>query len=139
MASTTTLTVKLINPPAPGKSRGSIVGMDGQRIGAFGEKIGLFEVGKTYEVEYVESEYNGSMLKNVRSAKEIASAPAAQGTAHIPAAAPFRTPEQMSVTEIICAYIASGRCEPDKLKEIIGYVRRAWNSHYGDDIREAAE
>jgi hypothetical protein len=79
---TTTLTVKLINPPGS-TGRGSIVGMDDQRLGVFSEKVGLFEVGKTYEIEFTETDRGGKTLRNVKSAtlKAGASPPAQQAAA----------------------------------------------------------
>ena len=78
--STVIMTVNMINQPN-GSSRGSIVGTDGQRIGCFDDKIGLFQVGKTYEIEIIEKEYNGRRLKNVKSAKEVAATTVAQTAA----------------------------------------------------------
>jgi hypothetical protein len=80
-----TMTIKLINPPGS-TGRGSIVGTDDQRLGVFPEKVALFEVGKTYEVEYTETDRNGKTLRNVKSAKQVASPAAQQAAASAPAA-----------------------------------------------------
>jgi hypothetical protein len=140
---TTTLTVKLINQPGS-TGRGSIVGTDDQRLGIFHEKASLFEVGKTYEIEYVESDRNGRTLRNVKSAKQVAapvSEPFVSGAYRPPASpalqpAAFRTPEQMFVSEIVAAYIASGRCaNPGELKDTIAKLREVWRQTFGFDDR----
>jgi hypothetical protein len=63
---TTTMTIKLINPPGS-TGRGSIVGTDDQRLGIFPEKVALFEVGKTYEIEFTETDRNGKTLRRAPS------------------------------------------------------------------------
>lgn len=78
---TMTMTVKYINAPKPGKQRGSIKGADDQILGIFADKLGLFEPGRTYEIEYIETASNGVTYRNVKSAKPIETAtPAAAHT-----------------------------------------------------------
>jgi hypothetical protein len=133
------MTIKLIN--APGSTgRGSIVGMDDSRLGVFSEKIGAFQVGKTYEIEYTETERNGKMLRNVKSAKEVASAAAKEtfvsgayrpngGGSAPAAAAPFRSPEQLFVETLIGHGLTSGAVKWDKQRNadasgpLAAYVR----------------
>jgi len=73
-----TLTIAEIKQPAEGKDRGSIIGTDGKKFGCFREKLHLFQIGQTYEIEVTDGQY-----ANVKSAKLTAASPAAQ-----PAAAP---------------------------------------------------
>src|SRR5713226_8167719 len=68
---TLTAQVLYVNPPKNGGKRGTIKLADGQSFGVFQEKLGLFSPGKTYEIEYGETESNGTTYKNVRGAKEI--------------------------------------------------------------------
>ena len=68
---TTTMTVAYINPPKPGKQRGSIKGTDGRFLGCFADKFHLFEIGQTYDIEYNEVPMNGTILKTVKSATLI--------------------------------------------------------------------
>lgn len=68
---TTTMTIAYINPPKPGKQRGSIKGTDGRFLGCFADKFHLFEIGQTYDVEYNEIPMNGTVLKTVKSATLI--------------------------------------------------------------------
>jgi hypothetical protein len=56
----------------------------------------------------------------------------ANGASSAPAPAAFRTPEQMFVSEVVCAYIAAGKCEdPAKLKTAIAAIRAAFNGNWG--------
>jgi hypothetical protein len=120
----------------------------GRRLGCWADKIATLglEAGGTYNVETVESQFGDATLTNIVSAKRVTQTAAAQQqpdthtpTGAIAAGTAFRTPEQITTAEIICAYISNGRCPPEKLAETIGYVRRAWNSHWGEMHREAAE
>jgi hypothetical protein len=145
----TTLTIKLINPPGS-TGRGSIVGTDDQRLGVFPEKVGLFEVGKTYEIEYTETDRGGKTLRNVKSAKLIAAAsPAAQPAAA--AAAPAsganghghqqhyretsdRDAERMWVCATLTALIRAGEVKNDKrqLWETTNMLRALWSHSFGN-------
>lgn len=69
--------VKYVNPPKPGKQRGSIKGTDDTFIGCFPDKLALFEPGRTYDIEVTETESNGVTYQNVKSAKPVETAPAA--------------------------------------------------------------
>jgi hypothetical protein len=154
MSDTTTMTIKLINQPGS-TGRGSIVGTDDQRLGVFPEKVGLFEVGKTYAIEFTETDRGGKTLRNVKSAKLVAASPAAQSAAPTAPAtngngngnghksgngnghsAAFRTPEQLFVCEILTAYIGTGKCtNPAELKDTIVKLRDAWRVTFGFDDR----
>ena len=116
----TTLTVKLINPPGS-TGRGSIVGTDDQRLGVFPEKVALFEVGKTYEIEFTETDRNGKTLRNVKSAKQVAgpspqtsqaaSPPAANGNGH---GYGHKDSEQIFVVALLKSLIEAGELKNDK-------------------------
>jgi hypothetical protein len=95
---TTTMTIAYINPPKPGKQRGSIKGTDGRFLGCFADKFHLFEIGQTYDVEYNEVPMNGTILKTVKSATLIEpepqpapQPPPVRRTAASPASASGRT------------------------------------------------
>jgi hypothetical protein len=122
---TTTMTIKLINPPGS-TGRGSIVGTDDQRLGVFPEKVAQFEVGKTYEIEFTETDRNGKTLRNVKSAKLIAASPPVQPAAAPSAPAPggngnghYRPTdpvdaERMWVCATLTALIRAGEVKNDK-------------------------
>jgi hypothetical protein len=149
----TTLTIKLINPPGS-TGRGSIVGMDDQRLGVFPEKVGLFEVGKTYEIEYTETDRGGKTLRNVKSAKLIAAAspatqPAAAATAPVSGANGHgngngyyrptspEDSERMFVCSLMNAFIQAGKVEPElgKVTNAINVLRIAYQRTFGFDER----
>jgi hypothetical protein len=145
---TTTLTVKLINPPGS-TGRGSIVGTDDQRLGIFPEKVGLFEVGKTYEIEYTETDRGGKTLRNVKSAKQIAGAspqgqqgqqPAAtNGNGHGNGGGYYRPTspedsERMFVCATLTALIKAGEVKNDKaqLFHTTNMLRALWQHTFGN-------
>jgi len=139
------MTIKLINPPTDGKPRGSIVGMDDQRLGVFAEKIGLFECGKTYEIEFVETSANGRTLRNVKSATLKASAsPQGQQAATAPASngngGGYYRPtspedsERMFVCATLTALIKAGEVKNDKaqLFHTTNMLRALWQHTFGN-------
>jgi hypothetical protein len=145
----TTMTIKLITPPADGKPRGSIVGTDDQRLGVFAEKIGLFECGKTYDIEYVETSANGRTLRNVKSATLKAGAsPQAQQAAATPSNGTggtgngngFYRPtsptdaERMFVCATLTALIRAGEVKNDKqhLWTTTQMLRNLWHHTFGE-------
>src|ERR1700686_3180521 len=85
---TTTMTIAYINPPKPGKQRGSIKGTDGRFLGCFADKFHLFEIGQTYDVNYNEVPMNGSLLKPVKSATLIEPDPRPTPRARRPSPSP---------------------------------------------------
>lgn len=144
---TTTMTIKLINQPGS-TGRGSIVGTDDSRLGVFSEKVGLFEVGKTYEIEYVETDRNGKTLRNVKSAKQVAG-PSSQAPQAASALAPptnghgnghYRQTdpvdaERMFVTKLLGDAITSGSVKFDKqeLWSATQMLRGLWKHTFGFD------
>jgi len=136
--STITMTIARINPPKPDKKRGTLEGTDGVRIGVFAEKLHLFNVGNTYEIEHTDGEY-----RNVLSARQV-SAPVvsldAARAAAAPTAAQFQTKEfgwqthpvdaeRMFVCSILNAAITAGRVNLDRkeLAETTMMLRGLWN------------
>jgi len=120
-----TMTIAAVNVPKQGSTRGSVKGINGQILGAFAEKISLFQQGKTYEIEYTENESGGRVYKNVKSAKEIGGADTTPT-----AAAPkvYADPEQMWVRETLTALIKAGEVKNDKrqLWEAANMLRALW-------------
>lgn len=121
------------------EKRSAVITTEGRRLGVWTDKLGKFGLteGGTYEVETEESDFNGRTLTNITKAKQVGSMPLSPNGSpgHTSQSAPFRTPEQMFVSEVLTAYIAAGRCEPQKLTETINYIRNAWRSTLGSDDR----
>lgn len=142
-----TMTVKYINLPKPGKQRGTIKGTDDQFIGVFADKIKLFEVGKTYDIDYSETVSGDVTYKNVKSATLVASAPepqraqqtsnyvapAANASAAFPEGVNRQThpvdAERMFVCSTLNAFIQAGKIhmDPKELIEATTLLRRLWH------------
>jgi hypothetical protein len=151
-----TITVAAIEPKP---KRSIVITTEGRRLGCWTDKLDKLgiEAGVTYNVETVDTPVGdgGTILTNITTARRITmglpeARPSFRSGAYRPppgsalaspaaSGAPFRTPEQMFVEGVITAYIGNGRCDPEKLTDIIGFVRRAWNSHWGEPQRAAAE
>lgn len=71
---TITMTVVHVHHPEDG-NRGWIKGTDGKIIGVFVDKIGMFEKGRTYNIDYTEAHANGKTYMNFKSAVPAAAAP----------------------------------------------------------------
>lgn len=116
---------------------GHIKGTDGTQIGLWPEKADLFHIGKTYEVEYTETEKNGRTYKNVKSAKDTGAA-----TASLPACGEStntyrRTDpadsERMFVCSILGSFIEAGKVSLDKeqLWNATKMLRLLWQHTFG--------
>jgi hypothetical protein len=136
---TMTMTVKYVNPPKPGKQRGSIKGTDDQILGVFADKMHLFEPGTTYEIEYTETASNGVTYRNVKSATTVA-APAA--TAEASASQAYHAYRETSPTDakrmFVCAnlsaLIRAGEVKNDKasLWNATQLLCALWDHTFGD-------
>src|SRR5882672_6869215 len=130
-----TLTVARIDPPRPnGGKNGKIVGTSGETIYAPPSKTAKFIPGHSYEVDYSTSEWKGQNYNNLESFHEVERSKAPTSTTHSSgggSSGVFRTPKQLFVSEVLTAYIAAGRCEPQKLTETINYIAAAWDCTLG--------
>lgn len=88
---TITLTLSHVSYPEEGASRGWIKGTDNTIIGVFEDKIGMFQKGKTYDIEYTEANANGKTYKNFKSAVPVetgraqsASSSTSSSSTHVP-------------------------------------------------------
>lgn len=126
----------------------------GRRLGCWADKLAKLglEVGATYNVETEESQFGDAILTNIVSAKRVTSAqeinstPSAARvsgqTTPVSASTPFRTPEQITVAEITCAYITAGKCSnPAELKQTMQAICNAFRATWPDieHYSEAAE
>jgi hypothetical protein len=119
------------------EKRSIVITTQGRRLGCWTTNLGKFglETGGTFEVETEDSDFNGRTLTNIIQAKKVGSMPPPAAAPAAPQAAPFRTPEQMFVSEVLTSYIANGRCAPEKLTETIRFIRAAWQNTFGTDDR----
>ena len=126
-----------------GPKKSKIITTEGRRLGCFNDKLAKWQIeqGASYNVETVDNDFG----TNIVSAKRVtmglpapSSEPFVSGTyrqagpvSAPPAGAVFRTPKQLFVSEVLTAYIAAGRCEPQKLTETINYIATAWDCTLG--------
>ena len=141
----TTVTVKYVNPPKEGKKRGTIKTTDDQFIGVWADKIHLFEVGKTYDLELTETESNGVTYRNVKTVKMVET-PAAQ----IAAAASSgghntyrqtseHDAQRMFVCSLMNAFIQAGKVElngPQLVSHTL-MLRKVWQHTFGQTAEAA--
>jgi hypothetical protein len=130
----------------------------GRRLGCWADKLAKLglEVGATYNVETEESQFGDAILTNIVSAKRVTAATAVTASERSatttsgrntsvcppPAGQPFRTPEQITVAEITCAYISAGKCSnPAELKQTMQAICNAFRATWPDmeHYSEAAE
>lgn len=135
---TTTMTIQYVNPPKNGKQRGSIKSTDGDMLGCFADKLHLFEVGGTYEIEYTQTESGGTTYQNVKSATRVETP--ANATSHAPVGGDiFRQThpidsERMFLCSVLNAFIQSGAVKLDKseLAAATTIIRGLYRFNYGD-------
>lgn len=153
----TTVTVQYVNPPKPGKKSGTIKSIDGQMFGVWPDKLGDFEPGETYEIDFTEKAVGGITYRDVkavrpaatrtsqrRQAATAASPPPAQTNGH---AAPqhggsggqYYRPtapvdaERMWTCGLLQAFIKTGRLDlnEDMLTQATNILRSTWQATFG--------
>jgi hypothetical protein len=147
-----TMTVKYVNQPKEGKTRGSIKGTDESFLGCPQNKLDLFAPGKTYDIEFTE---NGEW-KTVTSAKEIVAdkpSPAATAASPTPAGNGYYRPTapadslRMFVCANLTAMIRAGKVENTKedlwattqrLKAIYDHTFGDGNTFYASEAGQRA-
>lgn len=136
---TVTLTVKYVNPPKPGKNRGSIKDTDDVIYGVFGDKLHQFEAGKTYDIDYTEQDVNGVTYRTVKSVtplssgapKSSASTPSSGGGSYRETSA--RDAERMFVCSILNAAIQGQQVEFNRQRvgAAVAMLRGVWQETFG--------
>lgn len=134
-----TLTIAELTAPA-GRSPGQIKGTDGKRLTFWQDKAHLFQIGKTYEIEYAEkaSKTGGQPFLNVIHAKEVG-APAAAATSPPKGEVGYhretsdKDAERMFVCSILGSFIESGQVTLDKeqLWNATKMLRLLWLHTFG--------
>ena len=142
-----TVTVKYVNPPKDGKKRGTIKTTDDQFIGVWADKIHLFEVGKTYELEMTETESNGVTYRNVKTVKMVETPPAqvAAAAAAVSGGGTYRETcakdaERMFTCSILNAFIQAGKVDlngPQLVNHTL-MLRKVWQHTFGQTAEAAA-
>jgi len=112
-----------IHPPKVGGKVSQIVA-DGQKYEIWPEKLGDVAVGRRYEVEVREREFNG---RTIRSISKIA--PASKTATPVPAAAATAsstTGEAEYVGRVLAALIAAGTIDKQSIAAATAWLRRVW-------------
>lgn len=138
MLHTATVTVKFVNPPKEGKKKGSIKGANDEFFFVWADKLGQYEKGKTYEVEYEESDFNGQTYRTIKNVKPSGNGSAAQSAAPATSGAYYKPTspvdsERMFVCAILAAGIKSGQIKfgADTLVPAIAHIRTAYKQTLG--------
>lgn len=80
-ANTAEIEVRFVNPPKAGKKQATIKAADGAVYGVWPDKVGLFQPGRRYQIEFNERPYNGRTYRTItkcRAHGHATSAPAGQ-------------------------------------------------------------
>lgn len=143
-----TITVANIYPSkAPGKSA-YIKDTDGMMFGIWPDKLGLVQVGGTYEIEFSASTKNGTTYRDIKQlhmvekpqpTRSLSSAASPPTQAEKPQNGGYYRPtapkdsERMFVCSTLNAFIQTGRidCHRDHLAQAINELRAAYAATFG--------
>lgn len=131
-----TVTVQFVNPPKPGKKRGTIKTTEGETFGVWPDRMSLFQAGGTYDIALETTTYNGASLTNVIDVRPISGpTPVRQADRHdaAPAAAISGKDEQIFVLAILKELIRAGHVKGDKQEiwNAIAMLRNQWLHSFG--------
>lgn len=75
---TAEIEVRFVNPPKAGKKQATIKAADGAVYGVWPDKVGLFQPGRRYQIEYNERPYQGRTYRTITKCRAHGHATAAQ-------------------------------------------------------------
>jgi hypothetical protein len=113
-----------IHPPKPGGKMSKIVAA-GERYDIWPDKLDGVAVGRRYEVEIKDREFNGRTFKSIAKIAPAAGAAAAVPTATAPAAAALAG-EAEYVGRVLAALIVAGAIEKQSIPAATAWLRKAW-------------
>ena len=139
-----TITVAKINHAAAGKKRNVVISTDGETFGVWPEKIALFKVGNTYDVEIDERVLNGMVLHNITDARPSDKPAAATSPDRQAGKQTSRQVRQADNSEqifVCCALkelIRAGEVKNDKrqLWETTNMLRQLWQHTFGAEAEQ---
>ena len=106
MSQAATIEVRFVNPVKEGKKRGSIKTPDDELYLVKPQDLGRFQAGRTYDIEYDESTFNGRTYRTIRTCKPQRIEEAAGAPDQSPA--PKTNSEAAFVAHGLCAAIRAG-------------------------------
>lgn len=135
---TITVTPKYVNQPKPGGKMGNI--NDGQKhIFMWPEKLNLFEVGKSYQIEVEITPKAGEkpFVKFSKMLETVASEPAPQGET---SSAPRNdTSKEIFVTGVVGRAMGSGQFGLNDVKGLTAAAKGAWESVMEGEVQRGMQ
>ena len=128
-----TITVAKVEPPAAGRKQGTVHDTKGGRWKVWADKIPLYNIGSTYEVNYKTNNFNGQTFNVIETAKKVGTATPQEATA---AAATYnvsdeKRSEQIAVLAIVKEWVAKIPVgDTAGLVHAIRSAREAWKQAY---------
>lgn len=133
---TQTITVQYINPPKQqGGKKGSVKDTEGRYWGVWADKLGQYEQGKSYDILYETTQWQGKDQHTIKSASPRGAgvAPAANGNATPRQPTAPTDAERMWVCSLMNASIQSKQIPltPDALTSQTNMFRQVWQDTFG--------
>lgn len=118
-AATAEIEVRFVNPPKAGKKQATIKAADGAVYGVWPDKVGLFQPGRRYQIEYQERPFNGRTYRTITKCRAHGHATAA--------AAPSAGGGDSLVATVLGAAIQSKAVEftEEGISRALGIIRAA--------------
>ncbi len=141
---TTRMTIKYVNPPLEGKSRGTIKDADGNKMLVAPGQLHLFEPGRAYDILYVKT----GDWKTVQSATAVEAPPPGRTPTAAPSAPAAggthgggEKDEQIFVCALLKEAIRAALVPIDKdaLTMAIKHIRYAYRAGFGSNTFTAGE
>jgi|SRR5215475_12448127 len=121
-----------IHPPKIGGKVSRIVAADGEHYQIWPEKLAGVDVGKRYEVETTQREYNGRTFKSIKSivpaAEESTPVQKNRGVENDPTVCG----EAEYVGRVIAALIASGGIDKTQIATATRWLRNIWRNEHAN-------
>lgn len=117
-----TIDVRFVDRPKEGKKQGTIKAADGSLYGVWLDKIGLFQPGKRYEIEFTERDYQGKVYRTITKCRLSETPKPAAGPANTTAS------DEHLVGAVLAAGVQAGLIEftEQSLTHAIGTIRNAY-------------
>lgn len=133
---TATVTVAFVNPPKGTAKKGTIKGKDGAIYGVWADKLNQFQPGKTYQIEYETSEYQGKNYTTVKKwteAQAQQSAPAANGNGGGNGHSNPAKDEMIFVCGALNNVLSAGQIKPSQVEmtAFVNAARATWRETFG--------
>jgi hypothetical protein len=136
------VTISFVNQPKqPGGKKGTIKTKDNEIYGVWADKLANFQPGKTYEIKFEESEYNGKTYRTVTNwtEKTAEQPPAGNGSGNGNGGQQYYRPtspvdaERMFVTSLVNAGVQAGKVNFSgvEIAAAVNAAREAWQQTFG--------